>query len=501
MSNFFVVSDIPLLRVRATNAAAVRTDGEFVLYWMTANRRTRWNYSLQRAVDWSRSLKKPLLVLEALRTGYRWASDRFHYFVIQGMADNAQWLEGQAATYYPYLERKAGDGSGLIAALSQRACVVISDDFPCFFLPQMMAAAARQIPVKFELIDSNGILPMHSANKAFARAFDFRRFLQKELREHLVDFPQEDPLQGVRLPMLETLPTEIRRRWPAADIVRCAANATTMSEFPIDHRVPVAAISGGAVAAEKRLQTFLAGRLSSYDELHSDPDEAATSGLSHYLHFGHLAAHKVFADIMRLEQWSLGKLASKVTGSSRGWWGVNPSAEGFLDQLITWRELGFNMCSQRRDYKRYSSLPDWARTTLEEHASDPRPFVYSFSQFEQAQTHDPLWNAAQRQLVREGKIHNYLRMLWGKKILEWSPSPEAALEVMVELNNKYALDGRDPNSYSGIFWILGRYDRAWGPERPIFGKIRYMSSDNTARKLHVDRYLDQYGPSSQASLW
>ncbi len=159
---------------------------------------------------------------------------------------------------------------------------------------------------------------------------------------------------------------------------------------------------------------------------------------------------------------------------------------------MTWRELGFNLCAKRADYDRYESLPLWCRTTLEEHAGDRRSPAYSLAEFETAATHDPLWNAAQVQLVREGRIHNYLRMVWGKKILEWSASPRAALEIMIELNNKYALDGRDPNSYSGIFWILGRYDRAWGPVRPVFGKIRYMSSENTARKVRVKDYVARY---------
>jgi deoxyribodipyrimidine photo-lyase len=161
---------------------------------------------------------------------------------------------------------------------------------------------------------------------------------------------------------------------------------------------------------------------------------------------------------------------------------------------VTWRELGYNMCTRRDDFDRYESLPDWARETLADHAADDRDYVYSLEQFESAQTHDRLWNAAQTQLAQEGRLHNYLRMLWGKKILEWTAAPQDALAVMIELNNKYALDGRDPNSYSGIFWVLGRYDRAWGPERPIFGKIRYMSSENTARKLRVKEYLERYAP-------
>ena len=176
---------------------------------------------------------------------------------------------------------------------------------------------------------------------------------------------------------------------------------------------------------------------------------------------------------------------------------MSENAEAFLDQFVTWRELGYNMAWQRDDYGRYESLPDWARKSLAEHADDDRPTVYTKEELAAGATHDELWNAAQGQLVREGVIHNYLRMLWGKKIFEWSPSPQDALEVMIELNNKYALDGRDPNSYSGIFWCLGRYDRPWGPERPVFGTVRYMSSRNTARKLRVGPYLDRHGPDER----
>ncbi|MFM7115281.1 MAG: deoxyribodipyrimidine photolyase, partial [Planctomycetota bacterium] len=185
-------------------------------------------------------------------------------------------------------------------------------------------------------------------------------------------------------------------------------------------------------------------------------------------------------------------LAVKATGSNTGWWGAPPAVEAYLDQLITWRELGYNCCSLTTNYDQYQSLPGWAQKTLADHAKDKRPYLYSLEQFESAKTHDRLWNAAQRQLVYEGRIQNYLRMLWGKKVLEWTRTPQEALEILIELNNKYALDGRNPNSYSGIFWVLGRYDRAWGPERPIFGKIRFMSSDNTARKIDVRSYLETW---------
>jgi deoxyribodipyrimidine photo-lyase len=200
---------------------------------------------------------------------------------------------------------------------------------------------------------------------------------------------------------------------------------------------------------------------------------------------------------MTHERWTRRKLAASGGGKREGWWGVTRGAEAFLDQLVTWRELGFNAAAHLAGHDRYDTLPEWAQSTLAAHARDPRPHQYDRDIFERAATHDPLWNAAQTELVRDGRIHTYLRMLWGKKILEWSRTPQDALDTMIHLNDKYALDGRDPNSCSGIFWCLGRYDRPWGPEREIFGTVRYMSSGNTARKLRLKGYLARYGPSSR----
>jgi deoxyribodipyrimidine photo-lyase len=462
---------------------------------MIASRRTEWNFGLQRAIEWARELKKPLLVFEPLRCGYPWASDRFHAFVIQGMADNAQRLGSRKSVlYYPYLEPKPGAGKGLLAALAERAAVVVGDDFPAFFLPRMIEAASEQVPVSLELVDSNGILPMRTADKVFARAHDFRRFLQTTLKPHLEEFPKPDPLFRVRLPKLEQLPKEIARKWPAAELNDSLATSRGLKGFPIDHTVEPTTNLGGPKAGQKTLREFLRSKLGHYNTDRNQPEEEVTSGLSPYLHFGHISVHQVFSELMAGDSWTIDDVAEKASGSRQGWWGASPEVESFLDELITWREVGYNMAWQRSDYDQYKSLPDWAKKTLAEHVIDSREYVYTLEQFEKAETHDELWNAAQRQLVREGRIHNYLRMLWGKKILEWTKHPKSAVDVMIELNNKYALDGRNPNSYSGIFWCLGRYDRAWGPERPIFGKIRYMSSENTARKVRVRGYLEKYGP-------
>jgi deoxyribodipyrimidine photo-lyase len=281
-------------------------------------------------------------------------------------------------------------------------------------------------------------------------------------------------------------------RWEAASEDILKADSEFLNALPIDHRVPVVSVHGGADAAQRTLRTFLRDKLHPYPMVRNHPDDDGASGLSPYLHFGHLAVHQVVAELMEREEWTPDRLSVHVNGKRVGWWGMNEGAEAFLDQLITWRELGFNMCSKREDYDRFESLPDWALMDLLKHAGDERPYLYSLEEFESAGTHDPLWNAAQTQLLREGRMHNYLRMLWGKKILEWTSSPQEALAVMVELNNKYALDGRDPNSYTGIFWVLGRYDRPWFPERPVFGKIRYMSSQSTLRKLRVEEYLQRF---------
>jgi deoxyribodipyrimidine photo-lyase len=480
------------LRLDVVADQPVNRDGDFVLYWITANRRLQWNFALDRALHWSHELGKPLLVLEALRLGYRWASDRLHQFILDGMRDNAAYAAAHGVNYYPYVETEMDGGKGLLEALAARATVVVTDDFPCFFLPRMIAAAAKQVPCRMEKVDANGLLPMRAANQVYPTAYAFRRFLQKELPNHLEDRPRPEPWRSYTQGKVD-VPKSVLERWPAATTDVLNGGHDFLGTLPIDHDVTITNTAGGASAAKETMRTFLEDRLPRYAEDRNDPGEKATSQLSPYLHFGHLSVHQIFAELIRPEEWTISDLAPKGNGSREGWWGMSPPAESFLDELITWRELGYNFCHQRRDYEKYSSLPDWARATLEVHASDKREHMYSLAEFENAATHDELWNAAQRELVREGRIHNYLRMLWGKKILEWTASPEQALEVMIELNNKYALDGRNPNSYSGIFWILGRYDRPWGPERKIFGKIRYMSSANTARKVHVDDYLAKYG--------
>ncbi|HYW80736.1 MAG TPA: deoxyribodipyrimidine photo-lyase [Thermoguttaceae bacterium] len=486
--------DINPLRIRRCVANDVPVDPKaaFVLYWMTASRRMAWNYAMDRAVDWACRLCKPLVILETMPLDNRWASERHHAFVLQGMADNANACKQGGIRYYPFVESKPGDTIDLLAALADLSCVVVTDDFPIRSVADDIEQAAGRIGVPLEAIDSSGLLPLRAAERIFSTAHSFRRVLQRTLPDHLPEVPKANPMARKRLPRLHGLPARITRRWPAVPAGRLANPRKGLASLPLNHDVGPVDIVGGPHAARKALKQFLRKRLADYVADRNHPDADATSGLSPYLHFGHISPHEIFHALAKAEGWSPANVAERASGSREGWWGMSPSAEAFLDQLLTWREVGFNRCAHSDDYDQYESLPDWAKKTLAEHAADPRPYVYTSDEFQKSATHDPLWNAAQTQLVREGRMHNYLRMLWGKKILEWSAHPQEALETMIELNNKYALDGQDPNSYSGICWVLGRYDRPWGPERPIFGKIRFMSSQNTARKLRLRDYFLKY---------
>lgn len=471
---------VPSLRIRALSAAPLRS-GDYVLYWMVAARRTRASFALDRALEHAHALGQPLLVFEPLRAAYPWSSQRLTTFVKDGMRDNARRCARAGVAYYPWVEPEPGAGRGLLAALAARASVVVTDDQAGFFQPRMLEAAAKQLAVRLEAVDGVGLLPVRATEGAFARAVDFRRFLQKTLPAHLTAQPFPDPLARARgLTQLSALPPGVVERWGLPGIDEPLADASRLR--------------GGSAAAAARLAEFLDHKLSRYEE-RKHPDLDAASGLSPYLHFGHVGVHQIWRALVAREGWTPDALAPRAAGQKQGFWGMSAQAEAFVDELVTWRELGHAFCAHRSDFDQYESLPSWAQATLEKHAGDPRPHLYSLEQLARAETHDPVWNAAQRELVQTGVMHNTLRMLWGKKILEWSPSPRAALATLIELNNTYALDGRDPSSYSGIFWCLGRYDRPWAPERAIFGRVRFMSSAATLKKLRMKRYLQRFGPA------
>lgn len=485
---------VPAQRIRRLNdGSTMRADGRFVVYWMTSARRLEYNFALQHAVDCCRELRRPLVILEAVRCDYPFASDRLHRFILDGMAGHADALAGSPVRYLPYVEPEPGAGKGLLAAIAADAAAVITDWYPAFFLPRMLAAAARQVTVRLEAIDSNGVVPIAEPGRAFTTARAMRAHLQRTFRQHAREFPIARPLDDLPRTPPATLASSIPQRWPCATPEMLAGAA--LSSLLIDHTVAPVRTRGGAAAARERLGAFISHGLPQYASDRSEPSRDATSRLSPWLHFGHVSVHEVFAAVARHERWTTRRLAPGARGAREGWWNMSGSAEAFLDELITWRELAFNTCEFVAGYDSYASLPTWARGTLDAHRPDPRPHRYTLADLDGGATHDPVWNAAQRQLRRDGWFHGYMRMLWGKKILEWSARPEDALEAMAHLMNRYSLDGRDASAWAGFAWVLGRYDRPW-PERDIFGTVRYMSSANTARKLKLAAYLQKYGASA-----
>lgn len=485
---------VPAVRIRALNDRQVDPGRAYVLYWMTAFRRLTANFALERAVEIARDTGRPLLVFEPIRVDYPFASDRLHRFVLDGMAEHAQALQGSPVTYFPYVEPSSAAAHGLLRDLASRAVAVVADDYPCFFLPRMLESAARQVDARLECVDSNGLLPVRETSRTFVTALSFRAHMQRSLPAQIEAWPATLNLRDLPVPAADLIPASTRRRWPPASPGDLANPDSVLPRLPIDHSVSSVPLKGGTTAASAHLRRFLNETLPLYADKHSHPDDEATSRLSPWLHFGHISAHQVFEAVMTHERWTSRSLGRASGGKRAGWWGVSAGADAFLDQLITWREIGFNMCVTRpADYWTFESLPIWALATLEIHSIDTRTPLYSENELAEARTHDAVWNAAQRQLVRDGWMHNYLRMLWGKKILEWTASPREALDTMTRLMNRYALDGRDPNSYSGYAWTLGRYDRPWAPERAIFGTVRYMSSTNTVKKLRMKNYLHTYG--------
>ncbi len=287
-------------------------------------------------------------MLEAIRCDYPWASDRHHAFVLDGMRDNADAFARRGVKYYPYVERRPDDRKGLLAALARQAAIVVTDDYPAFIIAAQGAAAAAQVDVRLEQVDSNGLLPMRAAAQVYPTAYAFRRLLHKTLASPLGERPARDSLTNLPRAAI-SIPPAIMRRWKPGI-------PSSLGHLAIDHSVQPAHRPGGTRAARAQLASFVRSRLPGYAEPRVDATREVTSGLSPYLHFGHISVHEVFAAVIRQAGW-LGDVPSRGSGAKIGWWGVDPAVEAFLDELVTWRELWFNRCAHDRDYDRYESLP------------------------------------------------------------------------------------------------------------------------------------------------
>jgi len=483
----------PAERIRVlAEGEPLRPNGT-VFYWMHINRRWSWNYALDRALEWVDMSGGDLVILETLPF-HQTLTNRHAAFILQGMRDFETPMERGPALYRAHSRKCGRELTDYISNFADMVDVLIVDDHPDREYRRFLESFPTNTFTRVEAVDSSGLIPFRSVPRLFPTARGFRSFVLSRLPEALFQLPDPRPLSERLVPRRPKLNSPFWVLW-RKDHEALMAPHQAVNELPIDHSASVVATPGGPVAARARWQEFLQNSLTHYHEHRNHPDDNGASGMAPYLHFGFISPHEMVVDLLRCAVemgWSCER-TSKET-NNENWWGLPPGVAAFLDQLLVWRELGLNLCHHCDQYDRFESLPEWAQKTLTNHASDRRPIIYTLEQLEFAQTHDRVWNAAQNELRQEGRLHNYLRMLWGKKILEWTPDPQTALEWMIYLNNKYALDGSDPNSYTGITWILGRYDRAWGPERPIFGLVRYMSTDSARRKLRLKKYLERYAP-------
>ena len=475
-------------RLVRLNDKPIVKDGQFVLYWMQMQRRLSHNHSLDYAIKCANELGKPLVIYEGLRMDYPWASARLHQFILEGMRDNAAVAKKLGFTYWPFVETPKRPARGLLSRLAARSALVVTDDFPCFIIPGQSASLARYVDRAVIAVDSNGVVPLRLLGDAPYAAAHLRPKIHKQFaaafEQRSAAKPKPPSADGSKID-------------PGFDLADLDDPARLIARLPIDQNVgAISAKVGGSVAARAQLKGFLKKGLPIYAEHRSDPappSEVHGSGLSPYLHFGHIGIEDIVMSVFDATGgYAPIRLHLEGAGKREGFFGEDKNANSFLDEALTWRDVGYVWHVHRREDTKSleTALPKWALATLHLHARDEREFVYDLAQWESASTHDPLWNAAQRELVATGTIHNYLRMLWGKKVIEWSRTPEEAYQTLVHLNNKYALDGRNPNSYTGILWCFGLFDRPWAPQRNVLGQIRYMSSANTAKKFKLGPYLD-----------
>ena len=449
-------------RIRSLNGMGVRPSGEYILYWSQMNRRVDSNHALAHAVELANALGLPVLVYEGLTCTYPYANDRLHTFILEGVEETARRLRDSGIGYVFYLRRRRSDPDDVFYRLAAEAAAVVTDDYPTFVNRRHNQSVPAKLDVRMDAVDSSCVVPMSCLEKREWAAYTIRPRILRLLPEYMHPVP----------------PLAVRRRYRAAPppfhtAVRAAGVPQLVASCEIDHSVPPSTcFRGSRRDAEQQLRRFLEERLRRYARERNEPAAHATSGLSPWLHFGRLSSLEVALAVREYAA------AHKLI------------AEEFLEELIVRRELAFNFTRFTPDYDSLDALPEWALRTMAAHRRDRREAVYTVEQFERAQTHDDLWNAAQKELLLRGTIYGYYCMYWGKKIIEWSPDYESALAAMIHLHDRYALDGRDPNTYTNILWCFGLHDRPWF-ERPVFGTIRYMSRAGMDRKTDARTYIGE----------
>jgi deoxyribodipyrimidine photo-lyase len=427
-----------------------------VLYWMSRDQRVHDNWALLFAQNLAEEEKEPLVVVFNLIPKFLGAALRQYDFLLSGLKE----IEKQLIDYnIPFFLLNGEPGIEIPKFINKNGIGCLVSEFDPLKIKRIWKRdTAKQINIPFYEVDAHNIVPcLYVSDKEEHGAYTIRPKIYNKLPEFLDEFP------------------DIKKMKKANGISSGNINWERVEgELKTDNSVKkVDWIKPGSYAALEMLDNFLNVKFDSYAEDRNDPVKDGQSNLSPYIHFGQISAQRITLQVQKAN--------------------VNEESEkSFLDELIVRRELSDNFCYYNRNYDSFSGFKDWAKETLSKHKKDKREFIYSPEQFEKAETHEDLWNAAQMQMVKTGKMHGYMRMYWAKKILEWSGSPESAMKIAVYLNDKYELDGRDPNGYTGCAWSIGGiHDRAWS-ERNIFGKIRYMNKNGAKRKFDIKKYIDKF---------
>jgi deoxyribodipyrimidine photo-lyase len=425
---------------------------DYVLYWMQASQRVEWNHALEYAIREANRLNLPVLVYFQLIDNFPEANERHYYFMLQGLRKVREKLENmKIRLIVSYVHGNYPD----LLFISQKAALVVTDCGYLQFQRQWRQEYASKISCLMVQVESDVVVPVTTASsKEEYSAATIRRKITSKFNDYLVPLNSSTPNRSS---------LDFRfSSFPLRDIPR------TLSMLKIDGSVkPSSFYQGGTEAAKMYLLDFLKHKINYFHQLRNDPSKDYISNLSPYLHFGQISP--LFVALKAIQQDTEG-------------------TDVFLEELIIRRELAINFVYYNPQYMSFDCLPDWVKKTLQKHRNDPREYLYSPGEFEQAKTHDPYWNAAQKEMMVTGKMHGYMRMYWGKKILEWSKTPEEAYRIALYLNNKYELDGRDPNGFAGVAWCFGKHDRPWA-ERPIFGNVRYMNANGLKRKFDIEAYV------------
>ncbi len=425
-----------------------------VAYWMSRDQRVTDNWALLYAREIAVEQNVPLCVVFCLVPDYLNAAMRQYGFMLGGLKGVERRLSDLDIPFHLV----AGSPEKAVPEFVKERGIgrMVTDFDPLRPKQAWKKAVSERVDIPVWEVDAHNIVPCWVASpKREYGAYTLRPKMKKLVSDFVDEFPEcrKHPVPWAG----RTVPVD----WGAAA-------KTLQADWNV---LEESWIKPGEKAAHHVLREFIDHRLNAYNGERNDPNKAGQSDLSPYLHFGQISAQRVASEVMK---------AGKA----------GPSRDGFLEELIVRRELSDNFCYYNPDYDSFDGFPEWAKKTLDQHRKDLRPYLYGREEFEHAKTHDDLWNAAQLEMVKRGKMHGYMRMYWAKKILEWSESPEQAMEIAVYLNDRYELDGRDPNGYTGIAWSIGGvHDRAWG-ERDVFGKIRYMSYNGCKSKFSVDSYIE-----------